>query len=141
MKYLISWVLRNIPRKFIQLFAHKLIKLYSLVLKGDQVHCPICNQSFRKFLPYGRMFPRENALCPSCLSLERHRLMHLFLKNETHFYINKPKVLHIAPEYCFIDRFEKYLGDNYITADIESPLAKVKMDLHHIPFELSLIHI
>ena len=135
MKYLISWVLRNIPRKFIQLFAHKLIKLYSLVLRGDQVHCPICDKSFSKFLPYGRMFPRENALCPSCLSLERHRLMHLFLQNETTFYTNKPKLLHIAPEYCFIDRFEKYLGENYITADIESPLAKVKMDLHHIPFE------
>jgi SAM-dependent methyltransferase len=41
----------------------------------------------------------------------------------------------VAPEYCFIERFEQYLGDNYITADIESPLAKVKMDLHDIPFE------
>jgi SAM-dependent methyltransferase len=61
--------------------------------------------------------------------------MHLFLKNETNFYSVKPRVLHVAPEYCFIDRFEKYLGDQYITADIESPLAKVRMDLHHIPFE------
>ena len=31
-------------------------------------------------------------------------------------------------------RFEKQHGDNYITADIESPLAKVKMDIHQIPF-------
>lgn len=135
MKYLISWVLRNIPRKIIQLFAHRLIKLYSFILKGDAVECPICEQTFSKFLPYGRIFPRENALCPSCLSLERHRLMHVFLKNKTNFYESKPKVLHIAPEYCFIKRFEKYLGDQYITADIESPLAKVKMDLHHIPFD------
>lgn len=44
-------------------------------------------------------------------------------------------VLHIAPEACFIDRFEKWHGANYITADIESPLAKVKMDIHDIPFE------
>jgi ubiquinone/menaquinone biosynthesis C-methylase UbiE len=44
-------------------------------------------------------------------------------------------VLHIAPEACFIPRFEKIHGDSYITADIESPLAKVKMDIHHIPFE------
>jgi ubiquinone/menaquinone biosynthesis C-methylase UbiE len=60
--------------------------------------------------------------------------MHLFLKKETKFYTSKPRLLHVAPEYCFIDRFEKHLGENYITADIESPLAKVKMDLHDIPF-------
>jgi ubiquinone/menaquinone biosynthesis C-methylase UbiE len=34
-----------------------------------------------------------------------------------------------------MDKFEKSFGDNYITADIESPLAKVKMDIHEIPFE------
>jgi SAM-dependent methyltransferase len=44
------------------------------------------------------------------------------------------KVLHIAPEACFIKRFEALHGDGYITADIESPLAKVKMDIHQIPF-------
>ena len=30
--------------------------------------------------------------------------------------------------------FEKQHGEKYITADIESPLAKVKMDIHQIPF-------
>ncbi len=135
MKKLISWVLRNIPRKYIQLVAHQLLKVYSLFLKGNKVYCPVCDNHFSKFLPYGRLNPRDNALCPSCLTLERHRLMYLFLKKETSFFTSNPKLLHVAPEYCFIDRFEKLLGDNYITADIESPLAKVKMDLHHIPFE------
>ena len=44
-------------------------------------------------------------------------------------------MLHIAPELCFMDRFEKMPNLDYITADIESPLAKVKMDIHEIPFE------
>ena len=44
-------------------------------------------------------------------------------------------MLHIAPELCFIDRFEKMENLDYITGDIESPLAKVKMDIHRIPFE------
>ena len=44
------------------------------------------------------------------------------------------KLLHVAPEYCFIDRFESIESLEYITADIESPLAKVKMDIHQIPF-------
>ena len=142
MKYIISWVLRFIPRKFIQLFAHRLIKIYSIFLTGNKVYCPVCDHSFRHFLPYGRLTPRENALCPSCLSLERHRLMYLYLKNETSFFTEKPKLLHIAPEYCFIERFEKHLGDQYITADIESPLAKVnrwRLFLSEFEFSLQII--
>ena len=33
-----------------------------------------------------------------------------------------------------MSRFEEQHGEGYITADIESPLAKVKMDIHQIPF-------
>ena len=134
-KHIISWTLRNIPRKYIQLVGHFVTKTYGLTLKGNNVECPVCDSTFSKFLPYGRLEPRENALCPNCLALERHRLMYLYLQQKTNFFTDKLKVLHVAPEYCFIDRFEKMKNLDYITADIESPLAKVKMDLHDIPFE------
>ena len=103
--------------------------------KGDKVKCPICEKQYKSFLPYGRINPRKNALCPSCLSLERHRLIWLYLQKQTDFFASKKHVLHIAPEPCFMDRMEKLHGEGYITADIESPLAKVKMDIHQIPFE------
>ena len=38
------------------------------------VECPVLRREIRKFLPYGYVQPRPNALCPKCLSLERHRL-------------------------------------------------------------------
>ncbi len=44
-------------------------------------------------------------------------------------------MLHIAPELCYIDRFEAMEHLDYVTADLESPLAKVKMDIHDMPFE------
>jgi len=44
-------------------------------------------------------------------------------------------MLHIAPELCFIHRFESLKNLEYVTADIESPLAKIKMDIHDIPLE------
>ncbi len=103
-------------------------------MKGNNVHCNICDSNFRKFMPYGRFNPRDNALCPNCLSLERHRLIWHYLQTKTDFFSSSIRVLHIAPEHCFIDRFEAIHKDNYITADIESPLAKVKMDVHDIPF-------
>ena len=110
------------------------MKFFAQLNKGTDVTCPVCQHSYKKFLPYGRI-ARENALCPNCLSLERHRLMWLFLQEKTDFFTAKLKVLHIAPEHCFINRFEALPNLEYITADLESPLAKVKMDVHKIPFE------
>jgi SAM-dependent methyltransferase len=134
MKYIISFVIRYIPRKYLQYVGVAAVRILRLAYYGNKVECPICNSHYRKFLPYGRINPRQNALCPNCLSLERHRLIWLYLKQQTDFFSKPQKILHIAPEACFIERFEKTHRDLYITADLESPLAKVKMDIHHIPF-------
>jgi len=134
LKHIISFFLRNVPRKYLQLFSHVVLRVVAVFYRGNKVECPVCHAHFRKFMPYGRE-SRENALCPNCLALERHRLMYLFLQNKTNFFTAPLHVLHVAPEICFIERFEKVHGDRYITADIESPLAKVKMDIHQIPFE------
>lgn len=134
MKKIVSWLIRYVPRKYLQRISGVGLKVMGFFYRGDAVTCPVCIKSFKKFLPYGRIKPRENALCPNCLSLERHRLMWMYLKEKTPFFNHSLHVLHIAPEACFIKRFEKIHGDSYITADIESPLAKVKMDIHKIPF-------
>ena len=134
MKRLISVLIRYVPRKYLQLFSGVGLKILGVFYMGDAVECPICKSHYKSFLPYGRINPRPNALCPSCLSLERHRLIWLFMKEKTNFFTQKLKVLHVAPEPCFMKRFEAQHGEGYITADIESPLAKVKMDIHKIPF-------
>lgn len=135
MKKLIALLIRFVPRKYLQVLGGAGLKITgTLFYRGKNVTCPVCDASYRIFLPYGRINTRPNALCPSCLSLERHRLIYLYLKEKTDFFTTKKQVLHIAPEACFIPRFEKIHGEGYITADIESPLAKVKMDIHEIPF-------
>ena len=135
MKKIIAFLIRFVPRKYLQLIGGAGLKLTgTLFYRGKNVTCPVCDSSYRIFLPYGRINTRPNALCPSCLSLERHRLIYLYLREKTDFFTTKKQVLHIAPEACFIPRFEKIHGEGYITADIESPLAKVKMDIHEIPF-------
>lgn len=133
MKYIISFLIRKIPRKYLQLFSHIVLKSVAIFYRGDNVECPVCKSTFRNFLPYGRI-PRSNALCPNCLTLERHRLMWLFLKEKTDFFKSQIKLLHVAPEICFIDIFKKQENLDYLTADLDSPLAMVKMDIHKIPF-------
>jgi len=141
MKQIISFVLRKIPRKYIQYFSHYVLRIIAIFYYGNKVECPIDGRTYRKFLPYGRLQSRPNALCPSSLSLERHRLMWLFLKNKTKFFTDNIKLLHIAPELCFMKIFESMESLSYISGDIESPLAKVKMDVHQIPFEENLFDV
>jgi SAM-dependent methyltransferase len=136
MKKIIAFLIRFVPRKYLQLIGGAGLKVTGAVFYlGRAVYCTVCEHTYRQFLPYGRINTRSNALCPNCLSLERHRLIYLYLREKTDFFSKKKHVLHIAPEACFISRFEKIHEENYITADIESPLAKVKMDIHQIPFE------
>lgn len=132
-KKTISFVIRYVPRPILQRVSPLAMKFFAWKNKGEGVECPICHSQFKKFLPYGRK-ARENALCPNCLSLERHRLMWLFLQKETNFFTEKLRVLHVAPEHCFLKLFDALPNLDYVTADLESPLAKVKMDVHDIPF-------
>ena len=104
-------------------------------LKGNKYTDPIDGKSFRKLLPYGYGKQRENALSPSTLSLERHRLMWLYLQQETDFFTSQKKVLHMAPEQCFLSMFRKQKNLEYTTADLYSPIADVKADICDLPFE------
>jgi len=87
-------------------------------------------------LPYGsNQAYRKNVLCPHCLSLERHRLLWLYLKERTNIFTIRGKFLHIAPEQCFWSRFKELSNLEYVTGDLESPLAQHHFDLHDIPFD------
>ena len=135
MKDFITWLMRNVPRPILIRFSYIFNKVSPLFLKGDKVHCPVCESSFKYFLPYGTVKRRDNVLCPKCLSLERHRLLWLFLNQKTNFFTDKINLLHIAPEQCFYKRFRKQENINYLSGDLYSPLADVKMDIHKMPFE------
>ncbi|MFN7187982.1 MAG: SAM-dependent methyltransferase, partial [Cyclobacteriaceae bacterium] len=60
MKKLISWLVRYVPRKHLQLFSGMGLKIVGLFYRGNAVECPVCGHTYRKFLPYGRINPRPN---------------------------------------------------------------------------------
>jgi SAM-dependent methyltransferase len=81
---------------------------------GNEVECPICNHTFSKFLNFRH---RTNALCPQCRSLERHRLIHLHLRDKTNFFTTPKRILHFAPEKCWHAQFKANPLFQYETAD------------------------
>lgn len=109
--------------------------LLAFFMRGNVYTDPIDGKSFKSFLPYGYEKPRENVLSPSTLSLERHRLLWLFLKTKTDFFSEDLKVLHFAPEQAFYKRFRKLKNLDYVTTDLNSPLADVKADICNLPFD------
>ncbi len=135
LRTLIKPILKIFPRPLLISWSLKLSPVLAWLYKGTAFTDPIDGKSFRCFLPYGYQNLRKNALSPSTLSLERHRLLWLYLKNETDFFTKNTKVLHLAPEQAFYKRFQKLKNLDYITCDLESPIADVKADICDLPFE------
>jgi len=141
MKSLFKFCLNLIPRPLLIRLSYLVRPVIALFLKGDKYTDPIDGKSFKTFLPYGYGKQRPNVLSPSTLSLERHRLLWLYLKNETDFFSRDTEsnsalsVLHFAPEQCFLKRFRSLKNLKYTTTDLLSPIADVKADICDLPFE------
>ena len=99
---------------------------------GKEKFCPVCGKSSQRFRQYGTV---PNAQCAHCGSLERHRLLWIYLTTKTNLFEGTVKrMLHVAPEPCFEPRLKHRLGDSYLTADISDPRAMLKMDIMDIKY-------
>ena len=135
MKSIIRLILNYIPRTILtraSTFIKPIIRLY---LSGNRYTDPIDGRSFRSFIPYGYNNVRKNALSPSTYSLERHRMLWLYLKNETDIFTKKIRLLHFAPEPAFHKIFKNCNNISYDTIDLNSPLAEIKADICNLPIE------
>jgi len=133
---MIRWALRNLPRPWLIRLSYLVQWVAPVLWAGKRFTDPIDGRSYRRFLPYGYGNQiRENALAPGSNSLERHRLLWLYLQRFTNFFERPQHLLHIAPEQCFHGRFKRLSNLTVLTGDIESPLADLHFDLHHIPLE------
>ena len=158
MKKLFKLILNTIPRPLLIRLSYVARPVLAFALKGTTYTDPIDSKSFKMFLPYGYGTQRNNVLSPSTLSLERHRLLWLYLNKETDFFKfelvsdssftntkriklrdaetnSALKVLHFAPEQAFYKLFRNQKNLDYTTTDLFSPLADVKADICNLPFE------
>lgn len=87
--------------------------------RGNNVVCPICNREFSSFIDFGHP-KRKNVKCPYCGSLERHRLLWIYLNLELKVFSTEKvmNVLHFAPSYMIFKIFSKAANINYIPCDL-----------------------
>jgi len=113
---------------------------------GFRYKCPICNCHLKQFLPAGLKSAvlhekkivgggyRHNALCPICGSLDRERLLYVYLKQRTNIFSIPQKLLHFAPEERVSEKLMSLKSLNYLSADLHSKYAMVKMDITDIQY-------
>lgn len=132
--YLKLIIKKIIPAKFYPWIWQIYSSLRSFYYIGDKFTCPICSGHFRMLLSFG-VKKRQNAKCPKCGSLERHRLLWLYLRDRTNFFTDHLKILDIAPLHYLQEKCKKLENLDYISADISSPIAMTKMDITdiHLP--------
>jgi len=128
------FILNHIPRPLLIKLSYVARPILATALRGKKYTDPIDKKSFSTFLPYGYVTQRPNVLSPSTLSLERHRLLWLYLEQQTDFFTQPRKMLHFAPEQAFYKRFRNMEHLDYTTTDLNSPLADVKADICKLPF-------
>jgi hypothetical protein len=91
------------------------ISVRKQLFTGQNHFCPICETPLNRFLNLHRPYHRW---CPICRSLQRHRLVYLFLKR---YRVVKPhsRVLHFAPEPAIRQHFLQYPHLRYVTTDVD----------------------
>ena len=117
-------------------------RLGPILYAGSNVFCPICDQYFRKFRAAGRgKNRRENAVCYTCKSRERDRLVYKFLQDkftvlsQTHL-----TLLHFAPEPSLESTLDQLASGYRITADLVRRDVSVQLDIQRLPFADESFH-
>ena len=94
--------------------------------------CPICSSHLSQFLHLYRPY---HSWCPVCQSLARHRFVwHYFQKAQIPRAGEKLRILHIAPEKAIQDIFQNIPGVEYLSGDLVSKRAMVRMDICNIRY-------
>ena len=129
LKTIKSFILGKFPissRKF----YHSLNKL---IYKGENYYCPICEKGFKRFLPAGDNIT-GNSKCPGCNSLERQRLLWLYLTRELKIQNQKIRLLNVAPDFAVQSKLKSLHNIDYVSIDLESKLAMYKADITNLNF-------
>jgi SAM-dependent methyltransferase len=117
-----------------------------IIYQGNKHYCNLCKSHTRIFFGYGEKSDffsereiigarfRENAMCPCCSSLERHRLLYDYLENHTDIFKESCSILHFAAEGNIKNKLFENTQIDYYSADIVKNRAMYQVDITKIPF-------
>ena len=112
---------------------------------AGKLECPFCGWRLARFLPHGHHHAvlaqlrvvgggvRANAVCPMCFSMDRERLVYLYLRHHCRILQLHGRVLHIAPERRLGGWLASLPALHYIGADVAARRITCRMDVTDLP--------
>lgn len=134
-----------LPRSIYTSLKKAYYYIASLRFVGNKFECPLCGGKFSMLLPEGVDVPvlkekqvigggyRLSSKCPRCFSIERERMLYLYLnKAKQDIFSRNIKLLHVAPEENLGYKLKSCPNIDYLSVDIDSPLVDMQMDITNI---------
>jgi SAM-dependent methyltransferase len=113
---------------------------------GRRFECPFCGWRFRRLRWAGFDYPvlkehrvvgascHPDDVCPRCMSNARERLVYLYLKTKTSVFIERLRLLHLAPEPHLTRTLRASTNIDYVTGDLIDQSVDVRLDVMMLPF-------
>ena len=107
--------------------------------------CPFCGWRLARFLPHGHHHDvlatlrvvgggrRPHAVCPMCLSMDRERLVYLYLRHHSRILQLRGRLLHLAPERRLGWWLASMPAIQYISGDLAPRRVACRMDVTRLP--------
>lgn len=120
-----------LPQRLLLTAEPHLRKIVSAFFIGGKNECPVCGFHARKFIV---VHDGENHLCPRCGSIERKRLLWLYLRDEIKIQEqNNFRVLHFSPSSALFKKLKGLKNFDYVPAAFGNPLIKNQFDITSLP--------
>lgn len=123
-----------VPAPLVKALEPQLRAVAALGYAGNNVTCNLCGHSFRAFAELRPGDADTDKLCPRCGSIQRQRLLWLYLQNELNIAQQQWRVLHFSPAKPLVKLLQS-LPIDYVTTDYEGVLADQRYDITNIPEE------
>lgn len=121
-----------VPPRYKQAVRRAYLRLAAVRSAGTAVECSVCGASLRHFA----RFHGERDQCPRCGTLMRHRALALLLRDRLRVQEwGQARVVHIGPAKGVAEWLTSQEGVDYVSVDLDSPLAMVRADACDLPFE------
>jgi SAM-dependent methyltransferase len=120
-----------VPPRYKQAARRAFLRAAAITSTGSAVCCPCCGRESARFV----RFHGEHDQCPGCGSLMRHRALLLLLRERFGFPGRGGRVLHVGPARAVSTWLDAHEQLEYVSVDLDSPVAKVHADATQLPFE------
>jgi hypothetical protein len=120
-----------VPPRYKQWARRLFLRVSAVASKGSGVECPCCGREARRFA----RFHGEHDQCPGCGSLMRHRALLLLLRERLRVHEQGGRLIHVGPGPAVGAWLRSRETIDYVSVDLDSPLADVQADACDLPFE------